>query len=179
MSTYKHVTVRIEQDEFPPNPRDEWDNLSTFYGPKGSRYLVGGKDDREIDRYYLDECIKELRQEKAIIVEFSSSAGNCYAVIERSEVRKEYGDESRSALYRARQVCKAEIDAWLKWCDGEVYGYIVENLAGEHLDSCWGFYGHKYATEEAESSAKYWDAQIENDRRALAARVTIGRAHGE
>jgi hypothetical protein len=52
------------------------------------------------------------------------------------------------------------------WCNGSIYGYIVEDPNGEHLDSCWGFYGcdMEYLKGEATDQAKwhaerYWDAQ--------------------
>jgi hypothetical protein len=27
------------------------------------------------------------------------------------------------------------------WEQGEVYGFVVTDSRGEHVDSCWGFYG--------------------------------------
>ena len=150
-------TYRIEQDDDASNPRDEFDNLSTFYGVSGS-YLVGGKQDIEFHyRDSLEDEIKALRKQGAVIEEFSSNAGTCYAVVERSQLKKEYLDHGysmRKALYYARQCAKGEIETFLAWAEGEVYGYIVEDEDGEHLDSCWGYYGddgRKYAEQEAES----------------------------
>ena len=36
---------------------------------------------------------------------------------------------------------KGEVEAWDMYCQGRVYGFIVEDEDGEQLDSCWGFYG--------------------------------------
>lgn len=49
--------------------------------------------------------------------------------------------------------CEGILEAYVKWCNGEVYGVITEvfNLeTGEHLeeDSCWGYIGYDYAKQE-------------------------------
>ena len=35
---------------------------------------------------------------------------------------------------------KAELEEYTKWCNGEVYGYMLYDDKGEMVDSCWGFY---------------------------------------
>ena len=161
MSKYSYT---IEQDTDASNPRDEWDNLSTFYG-SSSRYNVGGKKDVEyLYSESLKEQIEQLRKEKAVIVEFSSNAGTCYAVVERSQLKKEYLDyrySMRKALYYARKSAQGEIDTFLAWANGEVYGYQVKGENGEILDSCWGFYG-EWGYEEAEKEAKAIIADYED-----------------
>jgi hypothetical protein len=174
----KHVTYEVEQDDTPQNPRDEYDNLSTFYGPKNSRYVVGGKTDREV--YELDEVIKEFKKEGAVIVEFESNAGTCYAVVERDQLEDEYikhGYTMRKALYWARHCAQGEIKTWLDYCNGEVYGYIVKDNDGEVLDSVWGFYGREYCEEEARQSAQWHENDIENrlqeERKELERRMAL------
>jgi hypothetical protein len=160
----KHVTYEIMQDDTQLNPRDEYDNLSTFYGPNNSRYMVGGKNDHEVDPYELEDVIKEFHREKAVVVEFQSNAGTCYAVVERSQLKKEfldYGYSMRKALYYARKNAQAEIETWIDYCNGDVYGYIVKDNDGEVLDSVWGFYGEEYCEEEAKSSAQWHENDIE------------------
>lgn len=44
------------------------------------------------------------------------------------------------------------IEQYTAWCNGECYGYSVDNLAGDCLDSCWDFYG---------SDVEYMFAQIQ------------------
>jgi len=169
----KHVTIEIVNDEYPSNPRNEFDNISTFYGPRNSRYVVGGKYDREV--YDLEEMIKEFRKEKAVIVEFESNAGTCYAVVERDQLQDEYinyGQTMRQALYHARQCAKGEVEQWLAYCNGEVYGYKITNSeTGEELDSCYGFYGRKDAEDVAEEQAKFFDAEIEKEHATLERRM--------
>lgn len=40
------------------------------------------------------------------------------------------------------------VETWNQLLSGEVYGVVIEQ-EGEHVDSCWGFYGREYAEEEA------------------------------
>lgn len=155
-------TYRIEIDTDPLNPRNEFDNLSTFYAVKNSHYITGGKNDIEFSyREDLEEEIKELRKAGAVVVEFyNPHVGDCYAVVDLYTLAKEYkGYTQRKAKYHARSCAKGEIETWLAYVEGEVYGYIVENEDGEHVDSCWGFYGEEYARQEAESSVQWHEKQ--------------------
>lgn len=156
----KKFNYRIEQDQYAGNPRDEFDHVSTFHGVS-DRLCVGGKKDVEYRyRSDMEEIIAEYRKEKAIIVEFDNGEGTCYAVIERSQLKKEYLDHGysmRKALYWARRCAEGEIAEYMSWANGEVYGYIVEDEDGNHLDSCWGFYGDReFCEEQAKSQMEYY-----------------------
>lgn len=169
---------KLEQDSDAWNPRDEFDNLSTFYAVSNPRYMTGGKKDREFQyRDDLEETIRDLKKEGAVIVEgHNSNSGTFYAVIDRDALKKEYldfGYSMRKALYHARRCAQGEIETWNAWCDGEVYGYIVTDTAtGETVDSCWGFYGEKYAEEEAKSAVKYLEAEFKKELALYDARMT-------
>ena len=174
----KTFSFEIKQDEYADNPRDEFDHISTFYGVSG-RYMVGGKKDVTY-RYSedLSETIAELRKEKAVIVEFSSNAGTCYAVVERNQLQDEYlkyGYSMRKALYRARRCAQGEINEFLAWAEGEVYGFVVkDDETGETLDSCWGFYGddgRKAAEDEAKSMIKYYEEEEQKQEDLLTSRL--------
>lgn len=163
MKTYKHVTIEIERDEYAGNPRDEFDNVSTFYGFRG-REIVGGKQDVEY-RYpeELNEAIDELRRAGAVIVE----SWPRYAVIEPKEGRAEWGRKWRKM---AEKCARAELDEFESWANGEVYGYIIKNADGEELESVWGFYGEQYAEEEAESSADLYEKEAQEAEDQIASR---------
>jgi len=170
----KFVSIEIIQDDMASNPRDEFDNLSTFYGPRESRYSVGGKNDFSLPSYSLPEVIKDLKNSRAVIVPFRSNAGDCFAVIERETIIKEYGNDSRSSLYKARKNAQGEIEQYTAWADGEVYGYkITDNETEEELDSCWGFYGREYCKEEAQSQAKYFEKELSQKAKQVSTRLQI------
>lgn len=52
---------------------------------------------------------------------------------------------------QADALLKAEVETYDQYLTGDVYGYQIEDGDGKHLDSCWGFFGHKYAEEEAKA----------------------------
>ena len=57
----------------------------------------------------------------------------------------------------ARNGALGLIDTWNNYLSGEVYGYTIENGAGDELESCWGFYGdyEAEALEEARGLVDY------------------------
>lgn len=42
----------------------------------------------------------------------------------------------------------AELQEYTDWCNGAVYGYVLTDINGEEVDSCWGLIGD-YGEEEA------------------------------
>lgn len=44
------------------------------------------------------------------------------------------------------------VEEWNQYLSGDVYGYVIEDGEGAHVDSCWGFYGIEYCKEEARAS---------------------------
>jgi len=42
----------------------------------------------------------------------------------------------------AKRVLEAEVKEYNYQLTGECYGYIVEDKDGNHVDSCWGYYGY-------------------------------------
>ena len=42
---------------------------------------------------------------------------------------------------------KAELDEYTDWCNGSCYGYIITDINGDEVDSCWGLIGD-YGEEE-------------------------------
>jgi len=176
-----NYTYRIEVDDTVNNPRDDRDNLSRFLCPSNSRYSTGGKTDLEFHpREDGGENLRQLRREKCLIVEFQNpNVGTCYAFVTREQLKREYldyGQTIRQAFYHARRVIKGEICEYLAWASGEVYGYIVEDEDGKHIDSCWGFFGdegRKEAVKEAESIIKYHEDKDREIEAEITARFSM------
>ena len=75
-------------------------------------------------------------------------------------------------LFRsARKAALGLIQEWNDYLSGNVYGYVVEDERGEHLDSCWGFYGDYNADggclSEARTAAKVHNSKAEKAKRAI------------
>lgn len=75
-------------------------------------------------------------------------SGQCgFIAIRKADFAKDYLNKADRRLPAKDRTKKAEacLDAWIKEIDnyltGQVYGFEIETQSGEHVDSCWGFYG--------------------------------------
>ena len=39
------------------------------------------------------------------------------------------------------EILRSEVSCYDDYLTGNVYGYVVEDEKGEHINSCWGFFG--------------------------------------
>lgn len=59
---------------------------------------------------------------------------------------------------------EGEVKEYDQYLTGEVYGYVIENEDGDHLDSCYGFFGDiEYVRSEADSMASYHNKGIDKE----------------
>ncbi len=70
----------------------------------------------------------------------------------------------RADVGDVEKTLKTSCEILTDWCNGEIYGWVVEDPDGEQLDSCWGYYGSDmdYCKREARDNAvsnarQYWD----------------------
>lgn len=79
-----------------------------------------------------------------------------FIYVSRAALREEYSVKrlSKKTLATAEKVLRSEVDEYDDYLSGQVYGYVIEDAEGEHLDSCWGFYGLEYCEQEAKSAAE-------------------------
>lgn len=79
-------------------------------------------------------------------------------LLEGDEYRgsKEIDTEPHTITLReaARRVLVGEVHTYDQCLTGDVWGYIIEDEDEEVVESCWGFYGEKYAQEEGEAMLK-------------------------
>ncbi|MHC4619184.1 MAG: hypothetical protein ACYTEQ_15680 [Planctomycetota bacterium] len=52
----------------------------------------------------------------------------------------------------AEDALRSEVETYDQFLRGDVWGYIVEDGEGEHIDSCWGFFGEEAAQAEGDAS---------------------------
>lgn len=69
----------------------------------------------------------------------SGQVGWIYVTDER--VRKEYGTLTAETVEQARQVLLGEVKVYDQYLRGDICGFVLKDTDGNHLDSCWGFYG--------------------------------------
>jgi len=67
--------------------------------------------------------------------------------VTKAKVREEYGVKHITKKVRERviAVLEAEVETYSQWLEGDVYGFVLEDAQGNHIDSCWGFYGTDWA----------------------------------
>ena len=67
-------------------------------------------------------------------------------------------------------------EEYTRWCNGDCWGYIIEDEDGEQLDSCWGFIGEEYAVECMREAAEgYVDDARDRHETELAAAIQASR----
>lgn len=89
-----------------------------------------------------------------------------FVYVSHEDIKKEYNIKrlTKNALERAENTLRSEVETYDDYLTGQVYGYIIEDENGEHLDSCWGFLGdYKYCLEEAKSAADWHAKQKEEE----------------
>lgn len=56
--------------------------------------------------------------------------------------------------YTPAQCIEDEVKTLDQYLRGDVYGFIIKDEDGEHLDSCWGHFGFEYVKEAALEAAE-------------------------
>lgn len=179
---YKGLTIQIEQDQDAESPRTSHDCLGIMVAFH-KRYNLGdschGFSEQDYSSWAELEAAIEVRHKPVVILplylydhsglrikvgsfqgllpqghaEFDSGQIG-FIFVSREAALKEYGGKKLTAkkLAQARMVLEGEVETYDQYLRGDVYGYAVKD-AGEHLDSCWGFYGYDYCLQEARSVA--------------------------
>lgn len=173
------LTVRIKPDNTPESPR-EWDNLGTMVCWH-RRYTLGDKIDGwagERGQYEFQQWVDKSGEVALCLplylydhsgITMNTSGFSCpwdsgqvgWIYVSRAKLRQEYGKKriSKKVLELARGVLVSEVKVYDQFLTGDVYGFVIEDSEGEHLDSCWGFYGladcKVEATSAAQSTAKH------------------------
>lgn len=179
--TVGKLTVRIEQDTDASNPRTEYDNFGTMVCFH-RRYDLGDKhewktpqDFMESEEYKTAAVILPLGlyDHSGITMYVGSQAHMCdpggwdsgqvgWIYASKDAIRSNWSAKriTKAKLEQAEKVLRAEVETYDQYLTGDVYGYIVEDENGEHLDSCWGFFGAEYAMQEGKDAAQYQLKQI-------------------
>lgn len=88
----------------------------------------------------------------------SGQAG--YIYMSKKEARENYMTKKVNVA-KIKEAMKSCVEYLTAICEGSIYGFVIEDENGEHLDSCWGFVETEYPIEkthvysEALESAKY------------------------
>lgn len=167
------MELRIEQDLDPMSPRENC-NLGTMVCFH-KRYNFGDSHDYHPGDYAgwddLQEAI-EKEHDIAVILPIymfdhsgttlRTTPFSCpwdsgqvgFIFITKEKVRYEYSRKKMSRKLTSRIVTYLvnEVQEYNQYVNGDVWGFIIEDDNGEHLDSCWGFYGREFCEEQAKEA---------------------------
>jgi hypothetical protein len=139
------------------------------------RYNLGDKTDLKPEQFSgwdeLEEHLKEECKATHILPLFLYEHGNI--TMNTSGFHCPWDSGQVGFIYATEETIKESgvnpegVDKWLQeevkiydqYLCGDVYGYIIEDTEGNHVDSCWGFYGHDYALSEAQEALETLEAQ--------------------
>lgn len=171
--------LSIYPEEYPLNPREDFDNLGIIVlTPRAQRNYGFGDmttespdcpNKREIAAilpvYLLDHSGLSVSTGSFSHVDPGEwDSGQCgFIVMTRETVLKEYGYKriTKSVREKLERYLEGEI-AMLDACfRGNVYGYQITDRAGEFVDSCWGFYHTEYGwTDQTRYGGALWEGRI-------------------
>ena len=170
-------TVKIEQDHDPTNPRTDFDNVGKMIcfhpryelgdeQPKCSpdEYLFRMMYDREFDLHgkwvpenIKKECLEAYINKHFVILPLylfdhsglSMSVKPYGCPWDSGEIGFIYVDTESKEYDDLVAGLTAEVETYNQYLQGDVWGYTIENPAGDVTDSCWGFYGFDCCKSEA------------------------------
>jgi hypothetical protein len=63
--------------------------------------------------------------------------------------------KTRATYAKAKKIAQDEMRIYTQFCNGDLYGYSIEDENGDFVDSCGGFYETEQAIEEARQMVDY------------------------
>ncbi len=156
-------TLEIYYDEYPENPREQYDPLGKMLC-FSQRYILGDEHDLHTYGFESWDALEDyLRREDGAIVTLplylydhsglamnttgyacpwdSGRVGVVYAT--REAVCEAFGckEPSPEDLVRAKRILVAEVQEYDDYLRGDVYWFKLMDADGNEIDCCHGFYG--------------------------------------
>ena len=171
--------LKVVQDSNGDSPR-EWDNLGTMVCFH-NRYDLGDKHSYDADDYSgwaeMKKAILEEEGRGTVIlplylydhsgISMSTGAFSCrwdsgqvgFILTNKKTILGEFGGKivTKKLRERVEGILEGEVETYSQYLEGDVYGFVIEDEEGEHIDSCYGFYGTDFATN---GMLDYIDAEL-------------------
>lgn len=167
MTAASTLTVRIERDDHSESPRVDRDNLGTLviWHP---RYRLGDAGPHECPENPGDFVAWATRENAVWLPVYlydhsglavsttpfscpwdSAQVGFIYATVDHMRATYCVKRVTEARRFDAANDLKAQVEELNQFLTGDIWGYVIEDADGEHVESCWGLYGIDYAKEEA------------------------------
>lgn len=174
--------VKLVQDYDAEEPYDDGQSPILRYDSRYSRDTahVGGSarptdDDERIEyaakRWGIDSHEFELYLKAFYgVTQIITWSSRDYTYVTYDSARwREYVGLTEEYLAEHGRKYTVSLDEYRAWCEGDVYGYVVEKnvtwtaddnrnemSTWEHEDSCFGFYGYDWAVQAAKEAFSYY-----------------------
>lgn len=160
-----------------PQPYDG-DTLGRIAYLKRSRYTLGTEAVSEERMRHIEEGIEQgiyiglpvfayvhsgvtIRTGQSFPCPWDSGRSG-FVYVDRADALAEFKDEE-SVL----NCLRSEVETCNAYLSGEVFGWIVLDVDGEELESCWGFYGareHEYMMSEIHATVSFFLTKSEEEK---------------
>lgn len=89
----------------------------------------------------------------------AGGAGIIYAT--PAMIREEYSCKTitKDRRNKVADLLQSEVETYDMYLTGDVYGCVIEDMYGDEVDACWGFFGSEYAKEEGRDMLKFRDTK--------------------
>ena len=151
--------LKIETDTDSLNPRVDFDNLGKMICFH-RRYELGDKHNIKTSDYAnMKDLIKSNSKKGDIVVplylydhsglRISTKPFHCpwdsmqvgFILVTKETIQKEYGRATKKNIEKVMKVIESEVETYDQYLSGDVYQFSIEDLDGNVLDSCGGFFG--------------------------------------
>ncbi len=158
------MKLRIEQDQDAMSPA-EWEDEAVFLVANHRDFFVPpNKHERNFDVAAIIE--ENKKGHHVFLLEAYIHSGVRLALAGEGNFPDRRWDVSTlGAVFVAKSGCRtrkaaykvaqSKVEEWNMYLSGDVWGFIIEDDDGNHLDSCWGFYGREYCEREGAQALKY------------------------
>jgi hypothetical protein len=71
-----------------------------------------------------------------------------FILVSKKKALEEFGGKKVTIKLQQKleAILEAEVETYTQYVEGEVYGFQIVDEEGDHIDSCYGFYGRDFAT---------------------------------
>lgn len=164
---YKGLSIKIEQDDMPINPRNDYDHLGIL-ACLHKRYDLGDTHDMDVSDLLAIEASDAyislpvyLYDHSGITISTtpfscqwdSGKIGVIFCTVDKAQ-------KEGMTVEKVKEYLKGEVEAYDKYLTGDIWFYSVESPDGVQLDSCGGFYGYEYCLEQAKEQASWWHSEL-------------------
>lgn len=164
---HKGYTIKIAQDEDPMDPR-EWDGDLGTMVCFHRRYELGDKHDYDSGDFTGWDALRaqlvkdgarvilplSLIDHSGISMYVAAGAHRCdpggwdsgqigFIFATADKIRETFGVKRITKAIEAKAIeeLRNEVGTYDDYLTGNVFGYIIVDPNGDHIDSCWGFVG--------------------------------------